>query len=86
MALCRDKDICVAMLVPSIQGGLGHDRGLLCHDIDFSTLSHDRNSVSRQGFRAGPGLGRDKGLLVSRQSFPKGGTFLLRLGSPCVTT
>ena len=29
------------------------------------------------GFRAGPGLGCDKGLLMSRQSFPKGGTFLL---------
>ena len=42
------------------------------------------NSVSRQkfsvttGFGAGPGLGCDKGLLVSPRSFPKGGTFLSR--------
>ena len=57
---------------------LGHDRGLLCRDRDLSALCRDRNSVLQQEFGARPGLGRDKGLLVLRQSFPKGGDFLSR--------
>ena len=65
---CRDR-------VPGKLGGLGHDRGFLCRDRDFSTLCRDINFVSRQGLGAGPGLGHDKDLLVSRQGFPKGRTF-----------
>ena len=47
LALCCDKDLCVATMFPGELGVLGRDRGLLYHDRDFSTLCHDRNSVSR---------------------------------------
>ena len=57
---------------------LGHDRSFLCHDRDLSALCRDKYSVLQQGFGAGLGLGRHKGLLVLRQSFPKGGAFLSR--------
>ena len=39
-------------------------------------LRHEFSVVIR--FGAGSGLGRDKGLLMSLQSFPRGGTFLSR--------
>ena len=72
LALCRDRDLRVATLFPGMLGGLGRDIGLLCRDIDFSSLCHDRNSVSLQGLGVIPGLGRDKGLLMSRQGLGAG--------------
>ena len=34
-------------------GGLGRDRGLLCHDRDLSALGRYINSVLRQGLGLG---------------------------------
>ena len=45
LALCRDKDLHVATLFPGIQSGLGHNKGLLYHNRDFSILCRDRNLV-----------------------------------------
>ena len=39
--------------------------------------------MSRQGLGAGQGLRRNKGLLMSQQSFPMGGTFLSRQKTLC---
>ena len=72
LALCHERDLRVATLFPRMLGGLGRDRGLLCRDRDFSSMCRDRNSVSLQGLGVGPGLGRDKGLLMSRQGLGVG--------------
>ena len=53
LALCHYKDLHVATMFPGEPGGLGHDRGLLCHDRDFPTLCRDRNSVLQQSFAWG---------------------------------
>ena len=53
LALCRDRDLYVETLFPGQLGGLGCDRGFLCHKRDFSALRCDRNSVSRQGLGLG---------------------------------
>ena len=42
LALCLDRDLRVATLFPGMLGGLGCDRGLLCHDRDFSALCCDK--------------------------------------------
>ena len=53
LALCPDRNLCVAMLFLGILGGLGHDKGLLCRERDLSALCDDRNSVLRQGLGLG---------------------------------
>ena len=78
-ALCRDRVLRVATWFLGQQGGLGHDRGFLCRDRFFSPVSRQKFCVAT-GFGDGSGLGREKGLLVSRKSFPKVGTFLSRQG------
>ena len=55
LALCRDRDLRVATLFRGMLSGLGRDKGLLCHDRDFSALCRDRvwrwaRFGSRQGF------------------------------------
>ena len=48
LAMCRDKDLRVATLLPGMQGGLGRDK-------DFLAPCCYRSSMSRQGL----GLGLD---------------------------
>ena len=45
LSQCLDRDLYVATLFPGILSGLGRNRGLLCHNRDFSILCHDRNLV-----------------------------------------
>ena len=53
MALCRDRDLCVAILFQGMLGGFGRDRGLLYRNRDLSALCRDKNSVSQQGLGLG---------------------------------
>ena len=66
---CRDT-------VPKYAGWFGSRRRF------FGLVSRQKFSVAID-FRARSDLGRDKGLLMSRQSFPRGGTFLLRHKTLC---
>ena len=71
-------------------GGLGHaregfrsqQRPSLSRQRFFSPMSQQEFSVAT-GFGARLGLGGDKGLLMSRRIFPRGGTFLSRHKTLC---
>ena len=67
-------------MVPRPTGRFGSRQRLsLSRQRFFSPVSRQKFCVAT-GFGDGSGLGREKGLLVSRQSFPKVGTFLSRQG------
>ena len=51
--LCHDKDLRVATSFSGIPKGVGHERGFLCRDKEFSAPCCDKSSVSRQGVRLG---------------------------------
>ena len=71
--MCRDRDLHVTKLFPGTLGGLGHDKGLLCCNRDFSALCRDRNSVSRQGLRLGQVWAMIRVSLCHDRVFPRVG-------------
>ena len=72
-ALCRDRVLRVVTWFPGQLGGMGYNRGFLCHDRDFSVPCHNRNSVSQQGLGLGKFGSRQESPYVATKFFPRVG-------------
>ena len=55
LALCLDRDLCVATWFPGMLGSFGREKGFLYRERELFALCGERNFVSREGLGLGQG-------------------------------